>query len=169
MKIFLTLLLCLFFGSSVFGQAVEIENKAEIAVEEISLRRSNGAGKVGETTEIFKTNDFPIRCSIKLATAKSVTVKMIFVAVKTDDLKPETKVVTVAYKTDAGEDAVTFNASPKTVWAAGDYRVDIFLDGKLAGSKTFEIQKSQTEKLERKPKLSKSRTRPKVVRMANRN
>ncbi len=145
MKIVLVISLCLFFSFNALAQT-EPENKnAEISVEEISLARDDGNGKPGEIAEKFNTTDRPIYCIIELNAEKSVAVKMIFVAAKANNLKPETKIVTVSYTTKENENGVTFNAAPNGAWAAGSYRVDIYLNNKLAKSRAFEIGKSPNE------------------------
>lgn len=145
MKIFLTVFLCLFFSLNILGQTEQNENDEKIAVEEISLARDDGSGKAGEATNVFMTTDIPIHCFVQLASTKSVLVKMSLVAVKAEGLRAETKVVTVNFKTNGQGNQVNFNASPEKNWAAGAYRVDIFIDGKLAKSLEFEIKKSPKE------------------------
>lgn len=143
MKLVLAISLCLFFAFNAFAQTDETIKNTEPAVEEITLARDDGSGQSGEPTEKFTVTDRPIYCVLQIASTKSVAVKMILVAVKANGLKPETKIVTLNYTSQKDETGVTFNASPgKGVWAAGDYRIDIFLDGKLAKSQTFQIEKS---------------------------
>jgi hypothetical protein len=162
MKIFLTVFLCLFFVFNVIAQTDSTENIEKVGVEEISLARDNGSGEAGETTSVFTTTDVPIHCFVQLASAKSVLVKMNFVAVKATGLKPETKVVTVNYKTNGKSNVVKFNASPETVWAAGAYRIDISLDNKLAKSLEFEIKKSAKEITKEKQPVPKTKPQPKA-------
>ncbi len=66
---------------------------------------------------------------------------MSIVAVKADDYKPESKIVSSVYTTKENQNRVTFNASPEKVWAAGSYRVDILLNGKIAAGLSFEIER----------------------------
>lgn len=139
MKIIFLLLLCFCFGFNVFGQSEP--DIAEVIVEKISLARGDGNGEIGEETTTFFTTDIPIYCSVQLNATKSITVKMNFVAVEANGLKPGKTVVTVSYKTNGKQNLVNFNASPAEIWAAGKYRVDILIDGKLAESQSFEIQK----------------------------
>ena len=108
------------------------------------------------------TTDVPIHCFVQLSSAKSVLVKMNFVAVKAVGLKSETKVVTVSYKTNGKQNAVTFNASPETIWAAGAYRADVLVDGKLAKSLEFEIKKSPKEISKEKQPQPKTKSQPKA-------
>ena len=139
MKLVLIISLCLFLGFDVFAQTNET---VKSGVAEIALARSDGKGGVGEATDKFTATDVPIFCLITLDSEKSVVVKMNFVAVKAAGTKPETKVVVVNYTTNGKHNQVTFDASPNGVWAAGSYRADIYIDGKLAKSRPFEIEKS---------------------------
>ncbi len=162
MKIFLAVFVCVFFAFNVFAQSDSNENKEEIGVEEISLARDDGSGKAGEATNVFITTDVPIHFFVQLASVKSVLVKMNFVAVKAGGLKPETKVVTVNYKTNGKQNVVNFNASPETVGTAGAYRVDILIDGKLAKGLEFEIRKPPKEISKEKQPLPKRKPQPKA-------
>jgi hypothetical protein len=131
MKIFLAVFLCLFFSFNVLAQADSSEDNEKIGVEEISLARDDGSGKPGEAASVFMTTDVPIHCFVQLGSAKSVLVKMNFVALKAIGLKAETKVVSVSYKTNGKHNIVSFNASPETVWVAGAYRLIFFLTANL--------------------------------------
>ena len=145
MKFLFVVFFCLFFSFNNLAQSDLDDKTTEVTVEEISLARDNGDGKAGETTDKFLTTDFPIHCLIQLNSTKSVIVKMILVAIKAEGLKPETKSVSVSYKTNGNQNQVYFNASPDGVWAAGSYRADIYINGKLARSRSFEIEKSPNE------------------------
>lgn len=143
MKIFGAVFVCLFLCFAAFGQTVENNGSdKEINVEEITLFRDDGSGGMGDEVESFLTTDVPIHCSILLNSTESVNIKMNVVAVKAAGLKAETKVVTVNYKTSGKYDRVNFNASPADIWASGNYRIDIFINGKLSAKKEFEITKA---------------------------
>ena len=145
MKIVLAIFLCLFFSLNAVAQTEQNGNVAELVVEEVSLARDDGSGKPGEVTDKFIITDRPIHCLIQLNSDKSATVKMNLVAVKAIGLKPETKFVSVNYTTKENQNLVNFTASPDVVWAAGTYRVDIFINGKPARSRTFEIERSSRQ------------------------
>jgi hypothetical protein len=149
LKIILTVFFCLFINFGVLAQT-NAENKnlkeeKEVSVEEIYLARDDGKGNPGATVEKFSVNDRPVYCIIQLNTEKPVTVKMIFVAAKADRLKPETKIITVSYTTKENENGVTFNASPDGLWMAGEYRIDVYVNNKLAKSRAFEIGNPKIE------------------------
>ena len=145
MKLVLGVFLCLFLGLNAFSQSEEINKNSAVGVEEIALARGDGNGKAGETTDKFFTTDFPIFCFVQLDSDKPTTVKMILVAVKAVGLKPESKIVTVSYTTKDNQNQVYFTASPNRIWAAGDYRADIYIDGKFARSRAFIIETSPKE------------------------
>ncbi len=145
MKIFLIISLCLIFGLKGFAQTQVTSGGEAVVVEELILARDNGDGKAGNITGKFVTTDTPIHCYVQLSSVKSVTVKMILVAVKAVGLKPETKSVSISYTTNGKQNQVNFDASPEGFWAAGSYRVDIFINGEPAKSRTFEIEKSAKE------------------------
>ncbi len=149
-KVPILLLLCL-FCFSVYGQ------NTENSIDEIYLAKDDGNGKAGEPVTSFATTDVPIFCVVKLDIAQPTEVKMNFIAVKVKGVKPETTVITTSYKTKDEQNRVNFRGKPEKLWIAGMYRVDIFLDGKLATTQEFEIQKltvvaDKTEKPQTKPK-----------------
>ncbi len=108
-------------------------------IEDIYLAKDNGDGKPGDQVTQFGINDIPIHCVIMLGTTTIVTVKMNFVAVKVTGVKPDTRVVTASYTTKEGQNRVNFTGRPYGKWTPGQYRVDIFLDGKLTKNVEFAI------------------------------
>jgi hypothetical protein len=136
------LIFCLLFNLCVFGQADNNGAEKEVGVEEIYLAKDDGSGQAGETSEKFLTTDIPIYCIIQLDSMKSAIIKMNLVAVDVRGVKPETKVITVSYTTNGKQSRVHFTGSPEGNWVTGNYRIDIFINDKPAGEKTFEIQGS---------------------------
>ncbi len=142
MKIKVLLLICFLGCANIFAQ-----NDGDVRVEELYLARDDGKGNAGEVAQNFLTNDIPIHCIVQLDSMKPVTVKMIFVAAKVNGVKPETKVITTKYTTNGEQSQVSFTGKPYKIWTAGNYRIDIFIDEKLAKSLDFEIKKT-TQQLE---------------------
>lgn len=169
MKAFLTLSFCLLFSLASFGQppAAATTTKASVGIESISLMRDDGNGNADEEMTIFGQADVPIHCQINLDSFIPATVKMNLVAADVKGLKAESKIITVSFKTNGEQNVVNFKGSPDDVWVAGKYRIDIFIDNKLAGNKEFEIQKSATPETvqtnfvqpKSKPKSAPKRTR----------
>jgi hypothetical protein len=147
-KVKILLLICLIFSVNLLAQIND-----DVRVEELYLARDNGSGKVGETTQSFFTSDIPIHCVVELDSVKPVTVKMVFVAVKVNGVKPETKVISSKYTTNGEQTQVNFTGKPDKVWVAGNYRIDIFIDDKQAKSIEFEIQK-KTQQVQKDGSLS---------------
>lgn len=148
MKLVSIVFLCLFFSLAALGQTPEPQQLQQdsdvVGVEEIYLAKDNGEGKAGEPETSFQTTDSPIFCVVQLTSTKPTTVKMNFIAAKVAGVKAETKVFTVSFKTNGKQNRVNFKGSPEGLWIAGNYRVDVFVDGKLSGSKDLEIQKAVT-------------------------
>ena len=137
MKFIYAIILCLLAAAGSFAQSGQIPTPA---VEELYLARDDGNGKAGEQVLEFNTSDVPIYCVVLLDSTGKVTVKMNFVAVSVAGVKPDTKVVTASYTTKDGQNRVNFSGRPDDKWTPGNYRVDIFLDGKIAKNVEFEIK-----------------------------
>ena len=139
MKLIYTILIGLF---AAFGAYAQSDAPAAPAVEELYLAKDDGDGKAGEQVSEFRTTDVPIYCVVLLDTVTKATVKMNFVAVNVTGVKAETKVVTASYTTKEGQNRVNFSGRPDGKWTPGKYRVDIFVDGKIAKNIEFEIKGS---------------------------
>lgn len=159
MKILFLSIICFLLCPTIFGQTEANKvNTDDVQVAELYLARDNGSGKAGEITDSFFTNDIPIYCVVQLDSMKPVTVKMNFVAVKVQGVKPETKVITVSYKTNGKQSQVNFTGTPDKVWTAGFYRIDIFIDDKPDKNLEFEIKKTTQQVGKEKQPTSKSKT-----------
>jgi hypothetical protein len=147
-NLFLILLISL-FTLGISAQSEQSGIPAAFGIEEIYLAKDE-AGKAGAVTESFSTVDVPIHCVVRLDSMKTVTVKMNFVAEKVPGVKPETKVISISYKTDGAQNQVNFIGKPDGQWIAGTYRIDIYIDEAAAASKRFEIKKTP-QKSEKTP------------------
>jgi len=145
-KAIFLLLICALFTLGTNAQGQPVPTPPADGLEELYLAKDDGAGKAGEVVTTFSTSDVPIHCIVQLDSVRVATIKMNFVAVKVNGVKPETKVVTTSYTTKPNQNQVNFTGRPDSVWTAGRYRVDIFLDGKLARSYDFLIEKALGEK-----------------------
>jgi len=110
------------------------------AVEDVYLARDDGEGKAGEVSAIFYTTDMPIHCIVVLANPDPAAVRMNFVAVKVNGVKPDSRVVSSSYATRQGQDRVFFTGKPQGKWTAGSYRIDVFVNDKLEKSLDFEVK-----------------------------
>lgn len=137
MKIFCIILINLLIASAVLAQN---DQPLPASIEEVYLARDNGEGKAGEQVTEFRVTDVPIYCVVLLDSQAKTVVKMNFVAVSVNGVKPETKVVTASYVTKDGQNRVNFTGRPDEKWAPGKYRVDLFLNGKIEKNIEFEIK-----------------------------
>lgn len=166
MKVLLGAFFCLFLGFHMFGQTTETMKTADVNVEDIALMRDDGKGAAGGETEGFKTTDVPIHFRVTLDSLKPSTIKMNLVAAAVERLKAEYKIITLSFKTNGEQKIVYFQSSPNKAWLPGKYRVDIFIDDKLAKNKEFQIGNStlppakETNYTPPKPK-PKPKTKPK--------
>jgi hypothetical protein len=110
------------------------------SVDDVYLARDDGEGKAGEVTSTFSPGDIPIHCIVVLSTADPAAVRMNFVAVKVNGVKPGSKIVSAAYGTSQGQDRVFFTGRPHGKWTAGSYRIDVFVNDKLEKSIDFEVK-----------------------------
>ena len=133
-------LIIFFLLSCHAGSAQAVTVAAADGIEEVYLAKDDGNGKAGKQVTEFRTNDIPIYCIVLLESGATAVVKMNFVVVNVAGVKPETKVVTSSYTTKDGQNRVNFTGRPEGKWAAGKYRVDLFLDGKKARGVEFEIK-----------------------------
>jgi hypothetical protein len=111
-------------------------------IEDVYLAKDDGTGQAGEIVTEFNTTDVPIFCVVLLDTTEKVTVKMNFVAVDVAGVRADTKVVSASFTTGEGQNRVNFTGRPDGKWTAGKYRVDIFIDGKIARNVEFDIRKA---------------------------
>jgi hypothetical protein len=136
-KALYTVLACLILSVAIFAQT---ETPTPPAVEDVYLAKDDGEGRAGEPAAEFRVTDVPIYCVVVLDTNGKASVKMNFVAVSVSGVKPETKVVSSSYTTSENQNRVNFTGRPDGKWTPGKYRVDVFLDGKIAKNVEFEIK-----------------------------
>ncbi len=143
MKVLLAVLVCLLAGGAAFAQAPEEGIGEAPRVSKTTLAKKEKDGTIRENPEWFRTTDVPLICYVDLTSDKPTDVSVTVVAAKAVGLRPDSKVTTARYKTRSGENGVTFTVRPDGKWAPGEYRVDVFLDGKLADSLSFLVSDSK--------------------------
>jgi hypothetical protein len=136
-KALYTILICLLVVAASYAQS---DPPGTPGIEVVYLARDNGEGKAGDQVTEFRTTDVPIYCVVVLDSNAKAVVKMNFVAVAVSGVKPETKVVTASYATNGRQNRVNFTGLPEDKWTPGKYRVDLFVDGKIAKNVEFEIK-----------------------------
>ena len=177
-KIILFTMLCLLLALSVAAQRSAADGQrpqtSVVGVEEVYLAKDNGEGVAGEATESFLTTDIPIYCVVQLDSTRPATVKMNLVAVSVAGVKAESRVITVSYQTNGQQSRVYFTGKPDRLWIAGSYRIEVFVDDKLAAGKNFEIVKSPSVTPKTAPVVedflpAKPKPKPKLVKTSRKN
>ena len=138
MKIISIVSVCLLLTAGIFAQTAQEKDETS-KLKKLSVAKVDADGNITENPEFFSVKDIPITTYVDLETDKPTMIRMEFIAVKAKGLRPNTKFFTARYKTKDGETGAVFTTKPKTLWAEGDYRVDIYLDTDLAGSREFKI------------------------------
>ncbi len=111
------------------------------AVTAIDLGRSLGANsRVSDTTSVFKVRDtmYVSVVTEHATSASSLTAMWTFQTGQLVDSTTQALARTDSVNTTA---VTEFHISKKTPWPAGKYKVEIWFDGKSAGSKDFEVKK----------------------------
>ncbi|MCW5959842.1 MAG: hypothetical protein KIS76_06740 [Pyrinomonadaceae bacterium] len=129
---------CLIFALPAAAQNGNGEN-APVGVEEITLAKDDGNGEMGDEQEEFMPTDVPIHCSVLLDSIKASSVRMEIVLLKPGSASSGSKIVTVNFKTNGQHDRINFTGRPEKHWKTGNYKVDIYIDGKLSKSKEFTV------------------------------
>lgn len=141
-KVFFLASWCVLLSINLFAQEeVPVEENQEIGVADVYLAKTGADGKAGEAAKVFAPTDVPLSCVITLKSTKAVAVRMHLIELADKSGQPTIK---IDYKTNGNQTRVNFKFSPEKLWAAGKYRIDVLLDGKLAESRTFEVRKSKT-------------------------
>lgn len=136
-KALYTVIACLILSVAIFAQS---ELPTPPAVEDVYLAKDDGEGRAGDPTADFRVTDVPIYCVVVLDSNAKAVIKMNFVAVSVSGVRPETKVVSASYTTNERQNRVNFTGRPEGKWTPGKYRVEVFLDGKIARNVEFEIK-----------------------------
>lgn len=77
---------------------------------------------------------------VELANAPDdTTVRSVWYAVDVGDVAPPNTLIDEA-ELESGSGTLYFNLTPESLWAVGDYKVEIYLNDELDQTLTFEVQ-----------------------------
>ena len=97
-------------------------------------------GEPGDSTNTFNPDDHTIHCLIKLKEGKEGTrVKFSWWIVDAGDSKNE-KLKEIDYTTESDNPNVHGNLNVQKDWPDGKYKVDIYINGNLDKTLTFNVQ-----------------------------
>jgi hypothetical protein len=124
--------------AAVAALALSFQVAAAPRYENIVLSDTKGGGKV--TT--FTPTTARVYLNAKLVDVKSgSTLKSEWIAEKTKVAPPDYKIDAAEVKVGPLMNNVDFSMTKPTAgWPVGDYRVDLFIDGKPAGKMKFQVK-----------------------------
>lgn len=110
------------------------KSESGVTVESVKLTDDGG----DEVTN-FKTTDNPHRAVVKLSEIESGTkVKAVWTAVNAGGAKNE-KILDKELETDSMMNQVNFSLSMPNPFPTGDYKLDIYLNGKLVKTVNYKV------------------------------
>ncbi len=129
-KLFLVLVIVLLASLACsFSTTTASIKEAKMALDEEGAR----------PTTTFAPTDSTFFCNVDLANAPDDTkVKAIWTAVQADGVDPNTQIDQT--EITAGSGTINFKLSNQQEWPAGKYKVDLYLNDKLARSVDFQVQ-----------------------------
>jgi hypothetical protein len=126
-------LLCLLLLGACSGSSEPLK------IDSVTLARDDGSGNPGETVTSFKPTDHIFYATVNLNHLETgLKVKLSWIAVDAAGQAPNT---TVAEKEFTGlvGNVIDGNVSLPNDWPTGKYRLDIYLNDKLAQSVDFNV------------------------------
>ena len=111
----------------------------ETKVEKITLAKDDGSGNVGETVESLTPADRQFHATGELDKGADAKVKADLIAVETAQGN-NVKVLSNDYEVGGIENQVHLKYSLPNDWPAGSYKIDVYVNDKLAQTKEFKIQ-----------------------------
>ena len=130
------ILVCLGLVCAIGAQDTK-ETESPVAL--VILAKNDADGTIIEEPEAFYSKDIPIYCYVDLKVEKPSMISVKYIAVKAKGVRPNAVITTARYKTKKGEIGAAFDGKPQSKWAVGDYRVDVYVDGKLVEKREFKI------------------------------
>ena len=107
-----------------------------VALDSVDIGRSLEADKsIKDATSSFKPQD-TVYASLKVSgSANSGLVRALWTDPQGKVVQDNTRIVT-----PSRSDTVTFEATPPNGWSGGRYRLDLYLDDRLAATRNFSVE-----------------------------
>jgi len=120
--------------------ACEYSSSSSGAISEGHMAKDNGSGAPGDETNTFNPEDRNVHCLVKLKNPKEgIRIKFSWWIVDAGGSKNE-KLKEIDYTTESSDNMVHGNLSVQRDWPEGKYKVDVYVDGNLAKTLTFNVQ-----------------------------
>lgn len=123
---------------SVSAPVAQAQKTQAVKLKSVVMCRKYNGDAVDITTT-FKPTDLKIHCVTKLNRVATVTARSVWIAVDAGGVK-NYKIVEASLPKQL-VDQLHFHASLPNPWPVGKYRIDIYVNGKLLGSKAYTVAK----------------------------
>ena len=145
------ILLGLGLGCSDTGKATELGNtdnppvtksasESEVFIASVKLFRDDGEGGEGEEVKAFTPADNPQHFKARMSEFEGGTkLKMVWTAVDAGGQK-NFKILEKEIETTSLENEMTAKVKLPNPFPAGDYKVDVFVNGKLSKTQNYQVQ-----------------------------
>lgn len=111
-----------------------------VHVDTIKLARDD-SGSAGETASSFHPTDNPIHAIVRLTEFESGTkVKVVLMAVSVATGEKNTKVAEIEKETGSMQNELDTTFTLPKDWPTGTYRVDVYVNGSLDKSLTYQVE-----------------------------
>ncbi len=126
-------------NSSSSNSSVDNSSSSDVHVASIQLARDSN-GSAGEDVDSFAPADNPMHAVVRLSSKTAGTkVRVVLIAVSAATGDKNTKVAEIERETGVLQDELDTTFTLPRDWPVGDYRVDVFVNGKLDKSLTFRV------------------------------
>ena len=145
-----TVALCLLTVLVCVGQAQDDSDKSKMKPKPspvvVTIAKKDAEGNIVENPKQITPKDAPLFCYIDLNEPKPTLIQIQVLNKKVKGLRPNSKFVTLKYKTKQEDGGATFTLKPKDKWATGTYLIKVFLDGNEVESREFvvSVKKAKT-------------------------
>jgi hypothetical protein len=113
---------------------------AKVGIASVHMARDNGSGEPGDEVDSFGPSDRTVFCVVELSEAQAgSTLKFKWTAVAAGELKGHV-LKELEYTTKAQEKKVHAHLTLQQDWPAGDWKVDVYLNGQFARSVAYTIE-----------------------------
>jgi hypothetical protein len=127
-------------GNSSSSNSSSSGSTSGVHVESIKLARDEN-GSAGEEVSVFHPKDNPMHAVVRLTEFESGTkVRVVLMAVSVATGEKNTKVAEIEKETGSLQNELDTTFTLPRDWPTGSYRVDVYVNGSLDKSRTYEVE-----------------------------
>jgi hypothetical protein len=116
------------------------ETNSNVEIKNVYMARDNGSGEPGDQTETFSPSDRTLHCIVELDHAQEgTTVKFNWIGLIAGDMFNQS-IKELEYTTKPLEKKVHAQLTLPKDWPEGFYKVDVYLNGRLARTTNYQVE-----------------------------